>query len=626
MCIYTLSVISSCPAATDTQDDIGEGPLAGMHKTDEKGKFHEWTPRPARFREREYSRVKVGVADADGMDSWEHWRKAHPDRKGHGNLALHPYKLPTTPPDVVFRGPLNQPREVAPVDQNYDMTEINVPAPEQEAPEPAGPAAVPAVKTEVESGAGVAAAPQEIVRDGIVYVAAAAVPGGPVLPKSAPAAVPVPMSSPQAIPAGTKDLNLLRALHKVVEEISSSEAEYSALKHQMNVLQTSSDELKSKTSASQARLKNFASEEARILRALQEGDAEVDCDPCHHKPVPAVPAAVPVSPPSAPTPVSVVPVAVSEPPSEAEPSAVRAEEPTAEGGGDQGEEQATKYTVTLKLGFSMPLSDFDDAKQDACARAVAAAAGVDADKVAITGVEEAAEDFAAKRRLLADTIAVEISIEEPDADEADAAVAQLSGERVNAELAKEDMPTAIVVEAAKVVVMSDEDKAEPEDDAPPTEEEPAEAPAQESEEKAPAEETPEERGVEAEKGIEDAVGNVANFFEGEPRPKIQAPEPVAAPATDEPSDEADAGAVSEASANATAADTAGDAGLKPGFVSKYYEFGNEGPDFLPNLDVLSPNMQGTSLVIMFDSSDSFKVSSQHPIKIRRCVLCTAPDF
>ena len=123
------------------EDDVGEGTLAGIHKTvracthacmracaqmhacgwagdarhahdayaqDEKGVFHEWTPRPPRFREREYSRVRVGVPDADGMDSWSKWRNEHPDRLGHGNLPPHPTQYPTTAEGVVFRGPISQ--------------------------------------------------------------------------------------------------------------------------------------------------------------------------------------------------------------------------------------------------------------------------------------------------------------------------------------------------------------------------------------------------------------------------------------------------------------------------------------------------------------------------------------
>jgi len=255
------------------EDDIGEGPLAGMHKTDEQGKFHEWTPRPPRFREREYSRVKVGVADADGMDSWEDWRKANPDRTGHGNIPLHPYKLPTTPDGVVFRGPVFQPRGVAPIDQNYDVTDINTPLPEEreEVPAPAVPDTV-ATEPEVMPGAVAPAAPMEIVRGGIVYVAQA--PGAPAA--AVPVAAPVPAPVTPSAPASVKDLNLLKALHGVVEEIRSSESEYSSLKGQLNVLQSSTDELKSKAAASQARLKVLASEEARILKALEEGDAKTD--------------------------------------------------------------------------------------------------------------------------------------------------------------------------------------------------------------------------------------------------------------------------------------------------------------------------------------------------------------
>ena len=265
------------------EDDIGEGPLAGMHKTDEMGKFKEWTPRPERFREREYSRVRVGVADADGRDSWQEWRKAHPDRKGLGNIALHPYKLPTTPESVVFRGPLMQPREVSAVDQNYDMTEVN------KKMEPAVVANVPQDTSRIfepNSYNDIAAhdngiqrvnspqpvsitrvAPTEIVRHGVVYV--------PLTN-----AVQPPASAVTSVPVVFKDQNLMNALHNVVEEIRSSESEYTLLKSQLNTLQASSNKIKRQAAASQAQLKGFAGEEARILKALEDGDKEADCDPC----------------------------------------------------------------------------------------------------------------------------------------------------------------------------------------------------------------------------------------------------------------------------------------------------------------------------------------------------------
>ena len=70
------------------EDDVGEGPLAGIHKTDKKGVFQEWTPRPPRFREREYRRVGVGVPDADGT-SWEQCDN-QPNSRGFGNPQAHP--------------------------------------------------------------------------------------------------------------------------------------------------------------------------------------------------------------------------------------------------------------------------------------------------------------------------------------------------------------------------------------------------------------------------------------------------------------------------------------------------------------------------------------------------------
>jgi len=252
------------------EDDIGEGPLAGMHRTDEKGRFKEWTPRPERFREREYSRVKVGVPDADGMDSWEEWRKAHLDRPGHGNIALQPYKLPTTDESVVFRGPLKQPREVAPVDQNYDFTDINRPL-SDEGSQAGGSVAAGRRNEATPVEQPFVEAPRAIVRDGIEYIPVPA----QVQPATVPVAQPVAVSA-GGQPVAMKDENLLKALHDVVEGMHSSEADYAALKRQLGVLEASRDAIRSRAAASKDRLQAFAREEQRILGAL-EGK---DCDPC----------------------------------------------------------------------------------------------------------------------------------------------------------------------------------------------------------------------------------------------------------------------------------------------------------------------------------------------------------
>lgn len=195
------------------EDDIGEGRLAGLHKTDEMGKFHEWTPRPQRFREREYSRVRVGVPDADGMDSWQHWRREHPDRPGHGNLPPHPSQYPTTSHDVVFRGPISQPREVAPVDQNYDLTDENALLPETSsegvpATESSSPSGSFFIADEGAAGAARDAAamggdgqPQYIIKNGKYYLAVPVNYGGAVAaPAPAPSAAPLAVSgtSPDA--------------------------------------------------------------------------------------------------------------------------------------------------------------------------------------------------------------------------------------------------------------------------------------------------------------------------------------------------------------------------------------------------------------------------------------------
>jgi hypothetical protein len=502
------------------EDDIGEGPLAGMHKTDEQGKFYEWTPRPPRFREREYSRVKVGVADADGVDSWEDWRKANPDRTGHGNIPLHPYKLPTTPDGFVFRGPIFQPREVAPVDVNYDMTDSNTPLPERkEAPAPAVPAAV-ATEPEVMPGAVAPAAPMEIVRDGIVYVAQA--PGAPAAaPMPAPVAAPVPAPVTPAFPAA-KDLNLLKALHSVVEEIRSSESEYSALKGQLSVLQSSTDELKGKAAASQARLKDFASEEARILKALEEGDTEAD---------------------SAPT------IAKST--------------------------SVTHFVVKMAVSLPMAEASFTTDTQDLFKKSIAATAGTAAADVNIDKITT----VSGGRRLLAESIRVDTSVTASSEAAAKIIAEDVTVSKMNAQLSKNNLPEATFLEAPHVsdaqepvvvavspppaqapvanvepsAVPATEPAAPTENPAPiadvaepapseepapaaevdataPSEEPtptaevaepaPAETPAPETEaaEPAPAE-TPEPAAEAVEEGITNAAASVAGIFEGAPRPE-----------------------------------------------------------------------------------------------------------
>lgn len=168
-------------------------------------------------------------------------------RAGHGNLPAHPSQYSTTSENIVFRGPLVQPREVAPVDQNYDMTDIN-----SQQPEATSATAGAATSETVEDGiayAAYAAAPSEIVKDGIVYV-----------PLSTAPAAPVP-APPIAMPGADKAAHLLKALQDVAREIQSSEAEYSEFKNQLEVLQKSNMELESKAQLSKDHLKNLADEE-----------------------------------------------------------------------------------------------------------------------------------------------------------------------------------------------------------------------------------------------------------------------------------------------------------------------------------------------------------------------------
>ena len=204
------------------------------------------------------------MQDADGMDSWEDWRKAHPERKGHGNIALQPYNLPTTDESVVFTGPLNQPRETSPIDQNYDFTDTNTPIADSREQ-------ARAAQSGIEQGSETKSAhavPSPLVRDGVEYV-------------------PVHRAFIAAFPAADarlrldagKDESLLKALHEVVDAMHSSESEYTALNRQLNVLEASRQEVEKKAAASRVRLQNFASEETRIIGAIEgQTNAEKTAD------------------------------------------------------------------------------------------------------------------------------------------------------------------------------------------------------------------------------------------------------------------------------------------------------------------------------------------------------------
>ncbi len=409
-----------------------------MHRTDEKGLFKEWTPRPKRFREREYSRVKVGVADADGMDSWEEWRKVHPDRPGHGNIALHPYKLPTTDESVVFRGPLKQPREVAPVDQNYDFTDINRPLSDQ------GSGVGGSVPARRNVNTPAIEAPRAIVRDGIEYI--------PVATEVQPAAVPMA----QPVSAG-KDENLLKALHDVVETIQSSQADYAALKRQLGVLDASREAIRSKAVASKDRMQAFATEEKRILGAL-EGK---DCDPCDKDE-----ASVATQPaPPANLPADVV-----------------AEEPAV------ATETAPQEEVETSPVEEASAEEPSPAEEEHLGREVPAESEEAAAEQAESGQEPAV---------------VEQPVGEVPAESEEAAAEQAESGQEPAVVEPEEAPQEAAEDTATAATPSEESVSE---------------------------EKPEEAVDNVESSIGGAVNNVADIFEGEPRPTVDdAPKEETAP-------------------------------------------------------------------------------------------------
>jgi len=95
----------------------------------------------------------------------------------------------------------------------------------------------------------------------------------------------------------------------------------------------------------------------------------------------------------------------------------------------------------VKLSLSLPLTkeEFDDEKQAKFKESIAKAAGASPADVSIDGVEGISS---ARRRLLASGIRIDVSVKAEDNTAADAMVAGLTVDNINAELSKAGLPRA----------------------------------------------------------------------------------------------------------------------------------------------------------------------------------------
>ena len=107
----------------------------------------------------------------------------------------------------------------------------------------------------------------------------------------------------------------------------------------------------------------------------------------------------------------------------------------------------------VKMAVSLPMSKaaFGVDKQRLFTSAVAAAAGVPDSVVSIDKIEDMASRRRAARRLLAQSIRIDLSIQARDRASADSLLPKLTASRINSELAKVGLPKATVIEDAKTV-------------------------------------------------------------------------------------------------------------------------------------------------------------------------------
>jgi hypothetical protein len=111
---------------------------------------------------------------------------------------------------------------------------------------------------------------------------------------------------------------------------------------------------------------------------------------------------------------------------------------------------ATAFKVTVSLSLPMPFAAFNASVRQSLREVLAAAAGLargEAGRVQL-------EARAARRRLLADTVAVDATLNLPDAIAAGRAAGMLTAGAINAELGRVGLPSATVTKPAATVFLS----------------------------------------------------------------------------------------------------------------------------------------------------------------------------
>jgi len=115
------------------------------------------------------------------------------------------------------------------------------------------------------------------------------------------------------------------------------------------------------------------------------------------------------------------------------------------------------HEVRITLSLPMSLSAFTDDKQTVFKASLAQAAGVSSEAVVIYRIES----VSSRRHLLAEAIRIETGIMTTDEAVAGIIVDRLTADNINSELIKTGLPTATVLEAAKVLDSSKTSTPEP---------------------------------------------------------------------------------------------------------------------------------------------------------------------
>jgi hypothetical protein len=110
----------------------------------------------------------------------------------------------------------------------------------------------------------------------------------------------------------------------------------------------------------------------------------------------------------------------------------------------------TAFKVTVSLSLPRPFAAFNASVRQSLREALAAAAGLARGEVGRVQLEARA----ARRRLLADTVAVDATLNMPNATAAGRAAGMLTAGAINAELGRVGLPSATVTKAAAAVFLS----------------------------------------------------------------------------------------------------------------------------------------------------------------------------